>query len=72
MSTTKIEQAKQSLLEALMDVEDLDLIQKVTALLKGSRKDKLEDSINRGYEQSEKGLGRPHHEVMKELQEKYF
>jgi predicted transcriptional regulator len=58
----------------LVNTDDELLLEQVHALLEGNAIEvwdelnpKLKDALNRGLEQSKKGKGTPHDEVMKEI-----
>ena len=65
---------KYALIEKLVKTDDELLLEQVRALLEGNSiqvwddlNPKLKEALNRGLEQSKKGLGTPHNKVMKEV-----
>lgn len=64
---------KYELIEKLVKTDDELLLEQVGAILEGNTlqvwdelNPKLKEALNRGLDQSKKGLGTPHAEVMKE------
>ncbi|MEQ8244982.1 hypothetical protein [Fulvivirga sp.] len=71
-----IQLEKANLIERLRQVKDESLIKAIKNMLDYSAKKEsidhlLEDSLDRGIEQSNAGSGRAHKEVMKEMREKF-
>ncbi len=70
---------KEDIIRRFKRVNDIDLIKAIKSMLdfalhkqEGEEHDAaLEASIQRGIDQSEKGLGRPHEEVMADLRKRY-
>jgi predicted transcriptional regulator len=68
-----IETEKKEIVQQLERVNDIRLLKAIRNLIEfGLNKDiDLEKSIDRGLQQSEKGEGREHQEVMKELRTRF-
>ena len=71
-----IQLEKDLLIERLKQVNDESLIQALKSMLdyagnKGEVDHLLEESIDRGLYQSDKGIGRPHKQVMADIREKF-
>jgi len=68
-----IESERKEIAQQLERVNDIRLLKAIRNLIEfGLSKDvELEKSIDRGLQQSEKGEGREHQEVMKELRSRF-
>jgi len=69
---------KNTLVKKILDTEDDAILNQIREILDFSSRDfwnninpKLKASLERAFEQSEKGEVTPHQEVMKELRNKY-
>lgn len=67
---------KEEIIRRFNLVHDLDLIKAIKSLLdfglhRQDEDEALEESINRGLDQLDKGLGMPHEEVMADIRKRY-
>lgn len=70
--------SKYDLIERIVNTEDESLLQQIKHLLESEESESWEDldpalkaSITRGVRQADKGLGKPHSAVIKQLRKKY-
>jgi hypothetical protein len=68
-----LESEKNALIKQVEQVNDIRLIRAVKSILDYglNQEEGLEASLQRALEQSEKGEGRPHAQVMKDLRQRY-
>ena len=66
-----IRQKKYELIEQLTRITDVKLLNEIDALLENWQAAENTASLERGYQQSEEGLGRDNTIVLNELREKY-
>ena len=71
-----LETEKKAVIKKFELVDDIHLVRAIRnmldyALNKSVQSDPLEVSIKKGLEQSDRGEGRPHKEVMAELRDRY-
>jgi len=66
-----IQAEKLLLIEQLLRTEDIQVIEKIRALLNNEKDEALEASIDRGLSQSKNGETRPHEQVISEIRKRH-
>jgi predicted transcriptional regulator len=68
-----LETEKKALIKQVEQVNDIRLLRAVKSMLDYglNKEESLEASLERALEQSEKGEGRPHEQVMNDLRQRY-